>query len=108
MFIHRPEYYGIQTDQDGNSLKGVAEIIVAKHRNGAVGEFHLSFKAHLARFSDLESARDDSSISDLHEPRGRNGVYSSKMNTELHPVENERGKSDFGRPGSSFADDTPF
>ena len=76
MFIHRPEYYGIQTDQDGNSLKGVAEIIVAKHRNGAIGDFHLSFKAHLARFSDLESAQDESSISNLHDPQGRNGVSS--------------------------------
>ena len=37
IFIHRPEYYGLDVDEDGNSLKGVAEIIVAKHRNGATG-----------------------------------------------------------------------
>ena len=108
MFIHRPEYYGILNDQDGNSLKGIAEIIVAKHRNGAIGDFHLHFKAHLARFSDLESAHDESSISDLHETRGRNGIYSSKMNTEPNVMENDRGRSDFGRAGSNFADDTPF
>ena len=34
-FIYRPEYYQILEDEEGNSLKGVAEIIVAKHRNGA-------------------------------------------------------------------------
>jgi len=108
MFIHRPEYYGIHTDQEGNSLKGIAEIIVAKHRNGAIGEFHLSFKAHLARFSDLESAIDESSISNLHLTKGRNGIYSSKMNAELSHSESDHGKSDFGRPGSNFTDDTPF
>ena len=54
MFIHRPEYYGITQDADGNSLIGMAEIIIAKHRNGSVGEIQLAFKSNLARFSDVE------------------------------------------------------
>jgi replicative DNA helicase len=107
MFIHRPEYYGIQADQEGNSLKGIAEIIVAKHRNGAVGEFHLSFKAHLAQFNNLESAQEEHPIGNLHETKGRN-VFHSKMNAEPSHTDSDRAKSDFGRPGSSFADDTPF
>ena len=41
IFIHRPEYYGFAEDMDGNSLKHVAEIIVAKNRNGAIGEIQL-------------------------------------------------------------------
>ena len=32
-FIHRPEYYGLNVDEAGNSTQGMAEIIVAKHRN---------------------------------------------------------------------------
>jgi replicative DNA helicase len=55
LFIHRPEYYGITEDEDGNSLIGVAEIIIAKHRNGAVGDVKLSFKKNLAKFSDIEN-----------------------------------------------------
>ena len=35
-FIHRPEYYGLTVDEDGTPTQGMAEIIVAKHRNGAV------------------------------------------------------------------------
>ena len=27
IFIHRPEYYGLDTDEEGNSLRGIAEII---------------------------------------------------------------------------------
>jgi replicative DNA helicase len=55
LFIHRPEYYGITEDEDGNSLIGVAEIIIAKHRNGPVGDVRLSFKRNLAKFSDMEN-----------------------------------------------------
>jgi replicative DNA helicase len=55
MFIHRPEKYGIETDNEGNSLKGIATIIIAKHRNGAVGEVNLRFRAELTQFCDLET-----------------------------------------------------
>ena len=41
-FIHRPEYYKIYSDEKGNDLHGMAEIIIAKHRNGAVGDVLLS------------------------------------------------------------------
>ena len=55
MFIHRPEKYGIETDSEGNSTKGIANIIIAKHRNGAVGEINLRFRAELTRFEDLNT-----------------------------------------------------
>lgn len=53
-FIHRPEYYKMFQDQHGNNLRGVAEIIIAKHRNGAVGDVRLRFKGEFARFMNLE------------------------------------------------------
>jgi replicative DNA helicase len=49
-FIHRPEYYHLTEDAQGNSLIGIAEIIIAKHRNGAVGDVQLRFKGQYARF----------------------------------------------------------
>ena len=49
-FIHRPEYYKIYKDQHGNDLRGIAEIIIAKHRNGAVGDVRLRFESEYARF----------------------------------------------------------
>lgn len=54
IFIHRPEYYGFTEDEEGNSLMGLAEIILAKHRNGAVGDIKLRFQKEMARFSDLD------------------------------------------------------
>lgn len=35
-FLYRPEYYGILEDESGNSLRGITEVIIAKHRNGAL------------------------------------------------------------------------
>lgn len=49
-FIHRPEYYKITEDTQGNSLVGIAEIIIAKHRNGATGDVQLRFKGQYAKF----------------------------------------------------------
>lgn len=74
LFIHRPEYYGIDADEEGNSLKGIAEIIIAKHRNGPTGEIHLKFIRDFAKFVDLEDelAQIDAQQSGITKP--------SKMN----------------------------
>ncbi|MGD2033463.1 MAG: replicative DNA helicase [Bacteroidales bacterium] len=54
LFIHRPEKYGIFQDEEGNSLKGLAEIILAKHRNGALGEVNLKFVNEYAKFIEMD------------------------------------------------------
>lgn len=59
IFLHRPEYYGLTEDEEGNSTLGVANIIIAKHRNGSVGDVQLKFTNQLAKFGDLESAGAD-------------------------------------------------
>lgn len=41
LFIHRPEYYGIVEDHEGRNLINLAEIIVAKNKNGPLGYFWL-------------------------------------------------------------------
>lgn len=53
-FIHRPEYYRITEDERGNSLIGIAEIIVAKHRNGPTGIASMRFDNEYARFKNLD------------------------------------------------------
>ncbi|MGM9674009.1 MAG: replicative DNA helicase [Bacteroidaceae bacterium] len=51
-FIHRPEYYKIYQDEKGRDMHGVAQFIIAKHRNGSVGDINLNFRSEFARFSD--------------------------------------------------------
>ena len=58
-FIYRPEYYKIQEWEDGENCLGQAEIIVAKHRNGRLGDIRLKFRAEYARFSKLDEFDED-------------------------------------------------
>lgn len=50
LFVHRPEYYRIFTDEKGNDLHGKAQIIIAKHRKGATGDVLLNFRGEFTRF----------------------------------------------------------
>jgi replicative DNA helicase len=72
-FIHRPEYYKITEDERGNSLIGLAEIIVAKHRNGATGDVRLRFKSEFAKFMNVD---EDVSIRE----------FSSGMNGDMNGI----------------------
>ncbi len=56
-FIHRPEYYGINQDENGMPTAGMAEIIIAKHRNGAVCDVNLRFLKEQARFIDPDDSQ---------------------------------------------------
>ncbi len=58
-FIYRPEYYKLDTDDEGNSTKGLAEIIIAKHRNGALADVKLQFIDRFAKFTDYEGGMID-------------------------------------------------
>ena len=58
-FIFRPEYYKIATwdnDEDGGetSTENQAELIIAKHRNGATADVRMSFHKNIAKFADLD------------------------------------------------------
>ena len=48
-FIHREEYY----DRENEDVKGKAEIIIAKQRNGPTGSVHLAYVADYTRFENL-------------------------------------------------------
>ncbi|MDR2475364.1 MAG: replicative DNA helicase [Bacteroidales bacterium] len=78
-FIHRPEYYGITEDTKGHSLLGVAEIIIAKHRNGETKDIKLRFKGEYARFQNIED--------ELPPPSqyGSGRLVASRMNTPAPP-----------------------
>ncbi len=103
IFIHRPEYYGITQDDEGNSLQNVAEIIIAKHRNGAVGDVRLSFRKELAKFVDLEEYPTD------FDPRAMQ-TFSSKMNEDTGaPFGAPPFAVPIGNPfGNTLTDDIPF
>ncbi len=77
IFIHRPEKFGILQDDDGNSTAGLAEIIIAKHRNGAVTDVNLRFIDYMAKFTDL-----DETLGFGEEDAPQELTLSSKMNSD--------------------------
>ncbi len=55
MFVHREEYYLRGADKD--QYAGMAEIIVAKQRNGPVGDIELRWEKEFTRFQNLAPDR---------------------------------------------------
>ncbi len=103
IFIHRPEYYGFMEDEDGNSTQGIAEIIVAKHRNGPVDDIKLNFRKEMAKFSDFDDVH-YGDIQPSHSPFTSSVpvTFSSKMNEDTH------GDYDFLSGQGVDSSDIPF
>lgn len=55
IFLYRPEYYGLETTDSGLPAKGVAEVIIAKHRNGSLENIPLKFIGRFTKFADLDN-----------------------------------------------------
>ena len=83
MFIYRPEYYKITEDAGGNSLMGIAELIIAKHRNGALKDVPVRFIDKFAKFLDLDTRDFDySSIILPDDEKPMTKTFQSKMNND--------------------------
>jgi replicative DNA helicase len=55
MFLYRPEYYKITVDEEGMPTQGMAEVIIAKHRNGSLENVKLKFIGKYTKFADYDS-----------------------------------------------------
>jgi replicative DNA helicase len=110
-FIYRPDYYGITTDEEGQSYNGIGEIIIAKHRNGSLERVRLRFVPEYARFENLHEMPAIEMSSPLtngiagfnHNLEQNTVVIASKMNSKDFIDENDG--IDFNRDGN---DDSPF
>lgn len=94
-FIFRPEYYKISVwdnDEEGaeTSTENQAELIIAKHRNGATADVRLSFLKHFAKFGDIEAAFD-----------GGMGSAGYVSNSGLEPSGFDKIKTTI-QPGAAF------
>ncbi len=97
LFLYRPEYYGLTEDENGNSTAGIAEIIIAKHRNGELATVPLKFVGKFVKFQDLDDEFGGNSGTDAPSP------FSAGMAPS----------QEFGNPSvitrsSKMNDDTPF
>ena len=56
MFLHRPDYY--KQNDDNYEETHITELLIAKHRHGAVGKIELYFHPELLRFMSLDKTRE--------------------------------------------------
>lgn len=88
IFLFRPEYYGIDTLEDGSSSYRYAEWIIAKNRNGELATVKAKFTDYLTKFEDWDTP-------------DNNPVNTYNPSAGLTPV-------DFTIPKKDDFDDTPF
>ncbi|HEY9704260.1 MAG TPA: DnaB-like helicase C-terminal domain-containing protein, partial [Allocoleopsis sp.] len=84
-FIYRPEYYQILEDENGNSTKGMADILISKHRNGALGEVRLRFVGEFSKFTDPDDYTFNDLSLDFNSPQANIITKPSRMNEEDIP-----------------------
>ncbi len=102
MFLYRPDYYDIVTDEMGNDSKGLVQVKIAKHRNGSLETIDLRAQLNIQKFYEEDHMGAGSSAEHpggkfrkvkASEMPGEGGLYiqaGSKMNDE------------------NFKDDAPF
>jgi replicative DNA helicase len=76
-FIYRPEYYKLESWEDGTSTTNQAEIIIAKHRNGGLEDVRLKFEGKFTRFSDLDNDYN-------YQPQAGIATFESRMNDDFN------------------------
>lgn len=101
LFIYRAGYYNIDEDEHGKPSTDMAELRIAKHRNGALKDIELKFTGKYARFSDPEPefgyANDNIAPNQNFEKNGQTVTMQSKMNKELPPT-NPDGENSYDVP----------
>ena len=109
-FIYRPEYYGFMQDEDGNSNQGIGEIIVAKHRNGALDSVRLRFIGEYARFDNIDNYNDDAAPMAIPSSMNANTSFDSNdsgritIQSKMNSFDNE----DTNFDKNFDINDTPF
>lgn len=69
-FLYRPEYYGIEKDENGKSLEGITELITKKNRHGEIG-------------SDLLYMNKKTSSFEMYDDQGEQSIPVERYNRKL-------------------------
>jgi len=84
-FIHRAEYYGQTTDENGESLLGIGEFIIAKHRNGRLASLKLQFEAKYAQFRDASPLYMSEKKQTVNTKNSQNNINQTKKDSGQIP-----------------------
>lgn len=82
IFLYRPEYYKITTFDDGTPTDNLAEVLIAKHRNGPLADIRTRFIGKFAKFENLNAfeANDQYGAISKEKQKEKFVIAQSKMN----------------------------
>ncbi|GIV35941.1 MAG: replicative DNA helicase [Cyclobacteriaceae bacterium] len=89
IFLYRPEYYGLDRDENNEPTANRADVIISKHRNGSTGDVRLKFIGKYTKFTDW-----DGTSGPVTEPL----KLPSKINTSPKDEPPNEPKDDFETP----------
>ena len=103
-FIHRPEYYGFTAGPGEEPVEGLAEFIIAKHRNGAVEDVRLRFIKDQAKFTNWDQIN-----TNMHQPSMEQyeDVPSESFMAQPSGLQNAT-SNEFAMPSAPFSSEAPF
>ena len=101
MFLYRPEYYDVNTNEFGEDNKGETHVKIAKHRNGSLETIKLRALLHIQKFVEDEN------------PGFNGGVLPGGGNWKPVKTDDDGGAKLYIQKGSKmnngeFDDETPF
>ena len=100
-FIHRPEYYGLKDDTEGHRVEGLAEFIIAKHRNGPTATVMMEFVKEIIKFKpDYSGAGNSSTVTvdsrmNSHSVPGRSVSFSPGDKDSFDPFAGGEDEDEF-------------
>ncbi len=107
IFLYRGEYYGLEQDAEGNPVKDIAEVIIAKHRNGPVGSVRTRFINKFAKFENLDEIGASDQYMTMGE--GNNKTKYKKLGSRMNDDEGSDDTSfEKKHKPEDFDDTAPF
>jgi replicative DNA helicase len=106
LFLYRGEYYGLEQDAEGNPTKDIAEVIVAKHRNGPVGSVRTRFINKFAKFENLDEIGASDQYVTMGE--GSNKTKYVKLPSRMNDEPNDETTFEKKHKKEDFDEDVPF
>ncbi len=83
MFLYRPEYYKITVDEDGMPTQGMAEVIIAKNRNGSLDNVKLKFIGKYTKFADFDGPANENPFSGMITKESRLNTFEKREDPPL-------------------------
>ncbi len=106
IFLYRGEYYGLETDADGNNNKDVAEVIIAKHRNGPIATVKTRFIKRFAKFENLDEIAASDQYLEIQD--GNEKKKYRKISSKMNEDEGDDASFEKRHKKEDFDEDTPF